>query len=79
VTRESIRLWCNKFESKYAARLSKKHKGYSDTFFIDEVLIKIGGKQHYLWRAVDQQGEVVDVFLQNRRDVKVASYSSNEC
>jgi len=72
VTRESIRLWCNKFESKYAARLSRKHKGYSDTFFIDEVLIKIGGKQHYLWRAVDQQGEVVDVFLQNRRDVKVA-------
>ena len=36
--------------------------------FIDEVFVKIDGKQHYLWRAVDQDGEVVDVFLQKRRD-----------
>jgi putative transposase len=72
VTRESIRLWCNKFGSKYAARLRRKHQGYGDTFFIDEVFIKIDGKQRYLWRAVDQDGEVVDVFLQNRRDAKAA-------
>lgn len=39
-----------------------------DTFYIDEVFVKINGKQHYLWRAVDQDGEVVDVFLQARRD-----------
>jgi len=52
VTHESIRLWCNKFGSKYAARLRRKHQGYGDTFFIDEVFIKIEGKQHYLWRAV---------------------------
>ena len=38
VTHESIRLWCNKFGSKYAARLRKRHQGYGDTFFIDEVL-----------------------------------------
>jgi putative transposase len=68
VTHESIRLWCNKFGSKYAARLRRKLKGYGDTFFIDEVFIKIEGKQPYLWRAVDQDGEVVDVFLQSRRD-----------
>ncbi len=72
VTHESIRLWCNKFGSKYAARLRKRHQGYGDTFFIDEVFIKIDGKQHYLWRAVDQDGEVVDVFLQDRRDAKAA-------
>ena len=72
VTYESIRLWCNKFGSKYAARLRKKHQGYGDTFFIDEVFIKIDGKQYYLWRAVDQDGEVVDVFLQKRRDAKAA-------
>ncbi len=72
VTRESIRLWCNKFGSKYATRLRKRHQGYGDTFFIDEVFIKIDGKQRYLWRAVDQDGEVVDVFLQNRRDAKAA-------
>ena len=72
LTRESIRLWCNKFGSKYASRLRRRHQGYGDTFFIDEVFIKIQGKQHYLWRAVDQDGEVVDVFLQNRRDAKAA-------
>jgi len=68
VTYEAIRLWCNKFGSKFAARLRKKHRGYGDTFFIDEVFVKIDGKQHYLWRAVDQDSEVVDVFLQKRRD-----------
>ncbi|MBT3832645.1 MAG: IS6 family transposase [Gammaproteobacteria bacterium] len=72
VTRQSIRLWCNKFGSKYAARLHKRHQGYGDTFFIDEIFIKIGGKQHYLWRAVDQDGEVVDVFLQKKRDGQAA-------
>jgi putative transposase len=68
VSYETIRLWCNKFGSKYANRLKRKHRGYGDTFFIDEVFIRIDGKQHYLWRAVDQDGEVVDVFLQKRRD-----------
>ena len=69
---EAIRLWCNKFGSKYARRLRRKHQGFGDTFFIDEVFVKIQGKQHYLWRAVDQDGEVVDVFLQKRRDGKAA-------
>ena len=68
VSYEAIRLWCNRFGPKYAARLKRKHQGYGDTFFIDEVFVKIDGKQHYLWRAVDQDGEVVDVFLQKRRD-----------
>ena len=68
VTRESIRLWCIKFGSLYARRLKRKHRGYGDTFYIDEVFVKINGKQHYLWRAVDQDGEVVDVYLQAKRD-----------
>ena len=82
VSYEAIRLWCNKFRSKYAARLRIKHQGYGDTFFIDEVFIRINDEQHYLWRAVDQEslprersecigyGEVVDVFLQKRRNPK---------
>jgi putative transposase len=53
-------------------RLRIKHHGYGDTFFIDEVFIRINDKQHYLWRAVDQDGEVVDVFLQKRRNAKAA-------
>ena len=68
VTRESIRLWCIKFGALYSRRLNRKHRGYGDTFSIDAVFVKINGKQHYLWRAVDQDGEVVDVFLQSRRD-----------
>jgi putative transposase len=68
VTRESIRLWCIKFGAIYTRRLKRKHRGYGDTLFIDEVFVKINGKQHYLWRAVDQDGEVVDVFLQAKRD-----------
>ena len=68
VSYESIRLWCIKFGRIYARRLKRRHNGYGDTFYIDEVLVKINGKQQYLWRAVDQEGEVVDVFLQSRRD-----------
>ena len=72
VSYEPVRLWCNKFGPKYARRLKRRHQGFGDTFFIDEVFVKIGGIQHYLWRAVDQDGEVVDVFLQSRRDGKAA-------
>ena len=72
VSYEAIRLCCTKFGPKYAQRLRRKHQGYGDTFFIDEVFVKIQGVRHYLWRAVDQDGEVVDVFLQKRRDRKAA-------
>jgi putative transposase len=68
VSREAIRLWCIKFGGLYVRRLKRKHRGYGDTFFLDEVFVRINGKQHYLWRAVDQDGEVVDVYLQARRD-----------
>ena len=68
VSREAIRLWCIKFGPKYARRLKRNHRGYGDTFYIDEVFVKINGKQHYLWRAVDQDGEVVDVYLQAKRN-----------
>ncbi len=85
VSREAIRLWypkyslrswgrlCIKFGAIYSRRLKRKHRGYSDTFYIDEVFAgvpdqKINGKQHYLWSAVDQDGEVVDVYLQAKRD-----------
>jgi len=57
---------------QYTSRLKRKHRGYGDTFYIDEVFIKIDAKQHYLWRAVDQDGEVVDVFLQKRRYSRAA-------
>ena len=68
VSYETIRLWCIKFGAIYKRRLKRKHRGYGDTFFADEVFVKINGKQNYLWRAVDQDGEVVDVYLQRKRD-----------
>ncbi|MDE0975498.1 MAG: IS6 family transposase [Candidatus Nanopelagicales bacterium] len=68
VSREAIRLWCIKFGAIYTRRLKRKHLGYGDTFYIGEVFVKINGKQHYLWRAVDQDGEVADVYLQAKRD-----------
>ena len=68
VVQESVRLWCIKFGTLYAKRLKRNHRGYGDTFFIDEVFVMIKGKQHYLWRAIDQEGEVLDVYLQIKRD-----------
>ena len=72
VTHESIRLWCIRFGPKYAGKLRRRHQGYGDTFFLDEVFVKIQGKQQYLWRAIDQDGEVVDSLLQARRDGNAA-------
>lgn len=68
VSYETVRLWCVKFGDMYAKRLKRWHSVYGDTFYIDEVFVKITGNQHYLWRAIDQDGEVVDVYLQARRD-----------
>ena len=68
VSYEAIRLWCNKFGPHYARRLKRRHSGFGDTLYIDEVFVTIHGRQQYLWRAVDQDGEVIDVFLQSRRD-----------
>ena len=72
VSYETIRLWCKKFGPIYARRMKRTHQGYGDTFFIDEVFVKIRGQQMYLWRAVDQDGDVIDVFLQARRDGRAA-------
>lgn len=63
VTRESIHSWCIKFGPIYSRRLKRKHGGYGDTFFIDKVFVRINGNKNHLWQAVDQDGEVVDVYL----------------
>jgi putative transposase len=72
VSYESVRLWCNKFGPLFSKRLKRNHPGFGDTFFIDEVFVTIKGKRFYLWRAVDQDGDVIDVYLQPRRDAKAA-------
>jgi len=72
VSYEAVRLWCNKFGPLFSKRLKRRHAGFGDTFFIDEVFVTIAGQRHYLWRAVDQGGDVVDVYLQARRDAEAA-------
>ena len=63
-----MRLWCIKFGRLYGRSLKRLHRGYGDASYIDEVSVKINGKQHYLWRTLDQDGDVVDVYLQAKRD-----------
>jgi len=72
VSYESIRQWCLKFGKTYVKKLRNKHGNKSDIWFLDEVFIKIRGQLHYLWRAVDQDGEVVDILVQKRKDKKAA-------
>ena len=67
------------FGAIYPRRLERKYRGYGDAFYIDEVFIKINGKQHYLWRAVDQDGAVIEVYLQAKRDGAASGSSSVYC
>ena len=53
-------------------------RGYGDTFYIDEIFVNINGKLHYLWRAVDQDGEVIDVYLQPGETELLQSASSSD-
>ena len=72
ITYESIRQWCLKFGSEYAKRIKSNRGPVGDIWYLDEVFIKINGKQHYLWRAVDQDGDVIDILVQKKRDRKAA-------
>jgi putative transposase len=72
VWHEAIRLWCLKFGSEYARRLRRRRGRLGDIWHLDEVFCKMNGKLVYLWRAVDQSGEVLDILVQNRRCAKAA-------
>ena len=72
VSYESIRQWCLKFTPSYAKSLRKKQGQLGDQWFLDEVFIKINGKQHYLWRAVDQDNNELDILVTKKRDKKSA-------
>lgn len=69
---ETIREWCLKFGQTYANHLRRRAPRPGDRWHLDEVFIKINGRLHYLWRAVDQDGEVLDILVQSRRDKKAA-------
>ena len=75
VTYESIRKWCLKFAQSYANQIRRKRPKAADKWHLDEVVIKIKGKQFYLWRAVDKNGQVLDILMQSRRNTAAASKS----
>jgi putative transposase len=72
VSYESIRRWCAKFGQTYANQLRRRRPHPGDKWHLDEVFVKINGITHYLWRAVDQHGNVLDVLVQSRRNAKAA-------
>jgi putative transposase len=76
ICHETVRLWWNRFGPMFAAEIRKRRvhqRSYSQwRWHVDEVFVRINGETHYLWRAVDQEGEVLEVFATKRRDRKAA-------
>jgi putative transposase len=72
VSYETVRRWAKKFGRDYACRLRRKRPSPRDIWHLDEVVVSIGGKKHWLWRAVDQDGYILDEIVQTRRDTKAA-------
>jgi putative transposase len=72
LTYEAVRYWCRKFGQTYANQLRHRRPRPGDKWHLDEVFLTINGERHYLWRAVDQDGNVLDILVQRRRD-KIAA------
>jgi len=73
VSYQTIRSWCNKFSAAYARSIKKRRGSLGDTWYMDEVYIVIvRGERRYLWRAVDQDGDVLDILVQKRKDKQSA-------
>ncbi len=73
VTYETIRHWCHAFGPDYARRLRRGRGRMSDTWYLDELFVTIQGRRQYLWRTVDQDGDVLDILVQSRRDRHAAA------
>lgn len=69
---ETVRRWTRKFGQQYANQLRRRRAQPGDKWHLDEVFLKINGKTHYLWRAVDQHGNVLDILVQSRRNKAAA-------
>ncbi len=72
VSYETIRLWCGKFGPSYARAVKRRQGALGDTWYLDEVFVTTQGRRQYLWRAVDQDGDALDIFVQKRRDQRAA-------
>ncbi|MER6441920.1 IS6 family transposase [Streptomyces sp. NPDC001185] len=72
VSYETVRRWCAEFGQTYANALRRRQSRPGDKWHLDEVFLKINGERKYLWRAVDQDGNVLDILVQNLRDKAAA-------
>ena len=72
VTYETIRQWCLTFGLEYARQLRTRRGRQGGTWYLDEVFVRIRGRQHYLWRAVDENGDMIDILVQSRRSRRAA-------
>ena len=72
VTHETVRQWCRKFGPDYARKLRRRQGRLGDTWHLDELFVNIQGRRHYLWRAVDQDGDVIDILVQRHRNARAA-------
>jgi putative transposase len=72
VTYETVRQWCRKFGPEYARKLRHRQGRPGDIWYLDEVFVKIRGERHYLWRAVDQDGDVIEILVQRKRNARAA-------
>ena len=73
VSYETIRSWCTRFGPEYAHRLRRRAPRAGDKWHLDEVFVTIGGVRKYLWRAVDQHGNVLDILIHGKRDGRAAT------
>ena len=73
VSYETIRQWCRTFGPAYARGLRRRRGRLGDTWYLDELFVTIRGRRQYLWRAVDQDGDVIDILVQSRRDRRAAA------
>ncbi len=72
VTHETIRPWCGKLGPDHARKRSRRQGRLGDASFLDEAFVTIRDRRHYLWRAVDQDGDVIDILVLRRRDARAA-------
>ena len=72
VTYETIRQWCRNFGPAYARTLRRRRGRMGDTWHLDELFVTLQGRRQYLWPAVDEDGDVLDILVQSRRHRRAA-------
>jgi putative transposase len=79
VSYETVRQWASKFGQNFANRIRPRLPAPGDKWHLDEVVISMSGRKHWLWRAVDQHGIVLDILVQSRRNAQAAKRCCTSC